>query len=426
MAREIFRQKALEHLSSPEQLDQAIRVVSPSAWMALWASLALLIAAFIWSFTDTVPETVAGRGILISPGGVLDIVAASSGRVTQLTVKSGDWVKSGQVVAYVAQPDIEGDLAVAKAETADAQAQYQYILESQEREVALQHSVMARKRQALEDQATVVTDRLQTLGTADKSVPSFDTTMSINKAKEEAANIQSELAQLDLDDSTAAITREHERTDQEQKIASLQRQVTILTDKLRRSTEIVSPYTGTLVETKINAGELVEPGRALFSLLPQDKPTMVEDVQSGHMIMKHQPGDLMARLYVTPEDGKKISVGMPVEISPSTVKREEYGFMEGKVSWVATIPSTREGMFNVLKNKQLVDDLSGTGSPFEVWVDLATDPKSHNGFKWSSSAGPDMDVNTGTLSDGSITVRHIHLISLAIPAVEQLFDRSPS
>ncbi|MBE9106776.1 hypothetical protein IQ229_18115 [Nostoc cf. edaphicum LEGE 07299] len=35
----IFRQEALERLSSPEQLDQAIQVVKPQAWLTLVATV---------------------------------------------------------------------------------------------------------------------------------------------------------------------------------------------------------------------------------------------------------------------------------------------------------------------------------------------------------------------------------------------------
>ena len=131
----------------------------------------------------------------------------------------------------------------------------------------------------------------------------------------------------------------------------------------------------------------------------------------------------MAELYVRPEDGKKIRPGMVAQISPSTVRREEYGFIEGTVTSVATIPSTDEGMLRMLKNKQLVQQLSGGGAPFEIAVELTLDPRSNNGFRWSSSAGPETDINPGTLAEGTITVRQIHLIGLLIPLFERLFER---
>ena len=49
----IFREKSLKKVSSPEQMDEYIRVTTPSVWIALIA-LALLLAGFlIWSIFGT-------------------------------------------------------------------------------------------------------------------------------------------------------------------------------------------------------------------------------------------------------------------------------------------------------------------------------------------------------------------------------------
>ncbi|MBF0130038.1 MAG: hypothetical protein HQL33_08590 [Alphaproteobacteria bacterium] len=79
-------------------------------------------------------------------------------------------------------------------------------------------------------------------------------------------------------------------------------------------------------------------------------------------------------------------------------------------------------MLRTLKNKALVQELSGGGAPFEVSVELKRDPNSPSGFLWSSSRGPEVDINSGTLCEGTLTVREVRLISLVIPALEQLFE----
>ena len=49
----IFREKSLKKVSSPEQIDEYVRVITPSVWIAL-AALALLLAGFlIWSIFGT-------------------------------------------------------------------------------------------------------------------------------------------------------------------------------------------------------------------------------------------------------------------------------------------------------------------------------------------------------------------------------------
>lgn len=44
----IFRQKSIDKVSSPEKLDDYIRVTTPSVWIALAAIVALLIGVIVW------------------------------------------------------------------------------------------------------------------------------------------------------------------------------------------------------------------------------------------------------------------------------------------------------------------------------------------------------------------------------------------
>ncbi len=48
MNNDIFRQKSIDRVSSPEKLDDYIRVTTPSVWIALAAILILLLGAILW------------------------------------------------------------------------------------------------------------------------------------------------------------------------------------------------------------------------------------------------------------------------------------------------------------------------------------------------------------------------------------------
>lgn len=48
MNEQIFRKKSMERLSSPEQLNDYIKVTNPGAWMILFAIIALLAGVCIW------------------------------------------------------------------------------------------------------------------------------------------------------------------------------------------------------------------------------------------------------------------------------------------------------------------------------------------------------------------------------------------
>ena len=49
----IFREKTLERVSSPEELNDYIRVTTPSVWLVLLALVLLLIGMLTWSVFGT-------------------------------------------------------------------------------------------------------------------------------------------------------------------------------------------------------------------------------------------------------------------------------------------------------------------------------------------------------------------------------------
>ena len=65
-SRQIFREKSIERVTSPEQLDDYIKVTTPSVWLILSATIALLAGMIIWG--------VFGKIEVNTPNGV-EIVA---------------------------------------------------------------------------------------------------------------------------------------------------------------------------------------------------------------------------------------------------------------------------------------------------------------------------------------------------------------
>ncbi|MEM7771781.1 MAG: hypothetical protein AAGA75_05060 [Cyanobacteria bacterium P01_E01_bin.6] len=61
----LFRQESLERLSSPEQLDQLMQIVTPKSWLPLGTLGALALAGLLWSVVGRIPITVTGQGLLV-------------------------------------------------------------------------------------------------------------------------------------------------------------------------------------------------------------------------------------------------------------------------------------------------------------------------------------------------------------------------
>ena len=60
MDKQIFRQKSLERISSPESLGDYLRVTSPAVWMILAAVILLLAGMLIWSSVASIDSFATG------------------------------------------------------------------------------------------------------------------------------------------------------------------------------------------------------------------------------------------------------------------------------------------------------------------------------------------------------------------------------
>ena len=116
-----------------------------------------------------------------------------------------------------------------------------------------------------------------------------------------------------------------------------------------------------------------------------------------------------------PAKGKGIRPGMEAQVSPSTSKREEYGYVVGKVGLVSEFPATRQGMLRLLPNPDLVAQLSAGGAPFAVYVELEPDAATASGYRWSSSKGNDQKLGSGTLAQVTLITRERRPIEMVIP-----------
>ena len=115
-----------------------------------------------------------------------------------------------------------------------------------------------------------------------------------------------------------------------------------------------------------------------------------------------------------------------MEVSPSTTRREEDGFLRGRVEWVADSAASTAGLLRTLQNDQLAQGFTKSlGTPFEVRIRLLADPAGPQGLAWSSGRGPGFAVTGGTMVQVAVTVRRVRLIALAVPALRRWLEDRP-
>jgi HlyD family secretion protein len=411
----VFRKVSLDRLASPEQLDQLMQVTDARGWIMLSALGVVLATAVLWGFLGSVSQDVPCSGMLVKSGGVFEVSAPSTGRITDLAVGVGDTVTEGQVVARMSHPDLAEKLFEAQVVLTELKTQHEEIVVHGSKEVALQSQMLAQQR------ATIT----RTIAAAQRSATSFRETAELqaklvseglltrqtelatrhqlDQAEQQIGDGQSQLAQVAVQEQELRAKQEKEIRASQTKIAAQERAIAQLEREMKSNTEVVSSHTGRIVEIIADQGTLVAPGEAIVTL----------DL-TGRTVK-----ELEVILYVPSSYGKQIQVGMTAYVSPSTVKREEFGLMVGRVTYVSDYPATSRGMLRILKNDKLLAALIGTDSPYEVHADLLVDEHTFSGYRWSSSHGPPVKIQSGTRAAAYITVARRRPIEMVIPLLRE-------
>lgn len=411
----VFRKASLDRFASPEQLDRLLQVTQPRGWIALVGLGFLVGSAVLWGFEGSIPSRVAGQGILLKSGGVLEIAASAGGRITDVAVNVGDAVREGQVVARVAQPEVLNRIRQVRLLLENLRVEQRLTATHTEEEVALQLAQLSQRRDGLEQSIAAVLDSLrwqrERVAVQQRLVDQGRLTrqtvlgsrQQMHATEERLRAHREQLAALRLERLTmeARNARTLQATDHQ--VASAMVELEQLERELKDMSEIVSTFTGRIIEIMIERGDMVTPGEPLLRL-----------DRTGRTVM-----GLEAVIYVSSEHGKRIRAGMEVRIAPASVAPEEHGYMLGTVTYVSDFPTTSRAIQRTLRNPELVAALSRGDAPYEIRADLQLDPATVSGYKWSSSAGPPTDVLTGTLCVARITVERRRPFEMVIPMLRE-------
>jgi hypothetical protein len=197
----------------------------------------------------------------------------------------------------------------------------------------------------------------------------------------------------------------------------------------------VSQTAGLVTDVRMEMGDPVQQGQVLARVSPNEgAETDVVSLFDGRVdqilieegmflgrgqrvaVIKRGNEPLQAFVFVAGEQGKQLKKGMQVHVLPSTVKAEEFGFIQGKVTSVSKFPVTEDEMLLLLENQSLVDTLHTGGSQHRVDVELLRDPSTPSGFKWSSSQGPPFAITRGTLCTATFVLDEERPVNLVLPS----------
>lgn len=407
---DLFRREALESLSGASGLGQNLRVVSPLGWVALGTTLALIAGCALWSVFGTYRVTVTGIGLLVPENGsFVQVYAPKSGWLESYPDR-GDSVKQGQLIARLSSPEGQERMADADSRLEQLKRQRTELVIRFDDRIANEERAAARRREALSEAISLGEARVKELqamldareGLQSKGLMTSDRVLEVRErlfaAREAISRARADILTIDAQMITLRAQHAQDLDTIDRQIRDSEGQLTQVSLSQDLATSIYSRVTGTVVLDEVASHALVSAGQRILVIETGDKR-------------------LEALLYVPAEQGKQVRPGMAVQLSPTIAKKEEYGTLLGHVVRVDPVPETETALAERLSNRDLARQFTKAGAPLQVEILLDKGDDGPEGYDWTSSRGQEVELTSGTLLEGQVTIRTGRPIALVIPAI---------
>lgn len=413
----LFRKVALARLSSPDRIDALLGIGRPLTVLA-WVGAAIVVASFLaWGFHWRIEQKVGGRCILISPSGIAEVTASASGVIGGLKVKLGDQIAANQEVGRIVRAELDDQIIQARMRLAELERRRDEIERFRRRAADQGHAARTAERTLFEAQSRLADEKLKAIEkrvVAERALVAqglitrrtlLDTEEAYAAAMLEREQLSDRAAQTGLGFAEQERQREREKVAIDFQVNETRRSLEASLDIVRQSAPIVSPFAGRVVEVKLANGVAVGFGTPIL---------LIERTDGAQ-------GDVEAAVYLSGGEGKFVASRMQVEIVPDYVKRQEFGFLRGRIEEVSDYPVSSPGMRLLVQNDNLVRELSGSKSAIFARARLERQPG--GGFVWSAAASAPPEVRTGALCHAEVTVGERPPFALLISLYRQWIQK---
>ena len=125
---QIFRKKSLESISSPEQLNDYLKVTNIGIWVLLASVILLLAGLFAWSTVGRLETTANGVAVVENGTAQILIYDTSKGDIKSgMTIRIGD---DEYTVSTVEKDDLGRSIAYAPVSELDGKYDVKIVIES--------------------------------------------------------------------------------------------------------------------------------------------------------------------------------------------------------------------------------------------------------------------------------------------------------
>ena len=218
------------------------------------------------------------------------------------------------------------------------------------------------------------------------------------------SDLQAQVKELDSKQASVAQQDLENATTRKKEIQEVKREISQLELQLGNNSQIISQYSGRILEITLTPGQVVSAGTRLATIEAENPKSK-----------------LVAVTYFPVADGKKIQPGMTMQITPQTVKRERFGGMLANVTNISRFPITKEAAASEVGNAEVVEGLIAQQQGLiQVFSDLEPDSTTPSGYKWSSSIGPQMKISSGTTTIVRVKVEERAPITFVLPILRSV------
>jgi HlyD family secretion protein len=396
-------------------LDQLIKITRPRSWIALSTIGFILMATVAWSIFGTLPTNLQGSGVIVRTGGAFNVVALGNGVVTDFgDFKTGDFIHKGDIIGHIAQPVLKEQIEAAKSNLnflAKANASILAEISQQEpaqngsikQQIAIQQATINANEEALlaQNRALQLQNSLLKDGLIVQSQYE-ETLQAVFAAQNKIDSAKNALQGLTI--QTITNKGQYQDTIRQSNTTLLQakNQLDSLQVQYALTSNLVSPLDGLVVEKLALRGDIVTTNQSVLTL-----ESDLENYQAIlYMPLSQRP--------------KRIKPGMDVQIALLSHDKERYGYLKGRVLNISKYTATEQGIMALIKNADIVHSMEASGPVFSVQVELLRDKTTISGYQWSSKAGKQINVTSGTYCNSLITVEQQKPISLIIPLLKTM------
>ena len=116
--------------------------------------------------------------------------------------------------------------------------------------------------------------------------------------------------------------------------------------------------------------------------------------------------EMLGVFYVPVEMGKRVEVGMTIQLAPNGLDVSKTGSLIGVVRSVSQYPVTSENVIKTLGNATLAQwFIQNKGALIEIQFDLVKDEKSSSGYLWTSQVGEHKPITAGSFCTGFVIIK---------------------